>query len=343
MFEAVIMLCLGASAEPCREQLLPGYEAQSQAECEQNLAANPLSREQRHVKDAYCQPAGVILEFHEAAPDLFVHHGKIEEPNTSNLGDTSNIGFVIGEDSVAVIDTGSAPWMGEAVWRAIRERTEKPVSHVILTHMHPDHVLGTAPLARAGAQVVAHSGLERALLDRQSNYVESLKALICPSEFVGVEPVVVDHPVNAEDEIDLGGRKLALRTWSTAHTGTDLTVLDQTSGVLFTGDLVFHRHIPTLDGKLIGWQRVLKEMSGMKITQIVPGHGGPVLTGGGGAQDTLRYLELLEADTRAAIESGRRLGEAVEMIAQDEADRWDLFEAYNPRNATVAFTELEWE
>jgi hypothetical protein len=57
----------------------------------------------------------------------------------------------------------------------------------------------------------------------------------------------------------------------------------------------------------------------------------------------LRYLEVLERDTRAAIAAGARLGDAVETIAQSEAGHWSLFEVHNPRNATVAFTALEWE
>ena len=344
MFEAVIMMCLEVAEGPCRKQLLPGYEAETHALCEQQLGVNPPVVDRERAKSpAYCQPVGSVLDFQQVAPGVFVHRGRVEEPDKTNLGDVSNIGFVIGDDSVAVIDAGSAPWMGEAIWRATRARTEKPVSHVILTHMHPDHVMGTTLLRQAGAQVVAHSGLERALLDRQGNYIESLSTLIGPDEVVGVGPIPVDHPVETADEIDLGNRLLTLRAWPTAHTGTDLTILDQTSGILFTGDLVFHQHTPALDGRLLGWQEVLTEMSGIDVTQIVPGHGGPVLSWPDGAADMLRYLDVLETDARAAVESGQRLGDAVETIAQSEADHWDLFEAYNPRNATVAFTELEWE
>ncbi len=56
-----------------------------------------------------------------------------------------------------------------------------------------------------------------------------------------------------------------------------------------------------------------------------------------------RYLDVLAADTRAALDAGQRMGEAIETIAASEEAHWELFEAYNPRNATVAFTELEWE
>lgn len=343
MFEAVILVCVQTATESCREQLLPGYEAEYQVDCELELKVSPPLLTDGHSGEPFCQPVGQKLNFDEVTPGLFVHLGLIEEPQAGNQGDISNIGFVIGQDSVAVIDTGTAPWMGEAIWRAVRTETDKPVSHVILTHMHPDHTLGTAPLALAGAQVVGHAGLERALLDRLGNYVESLSTVLGPEAYLGVGPITVEIEVETEEVIDLGGRKLILRAWPRAHTGNDLTVMDVNSGVMFTGDLVFHRHTPALDGELIGWQRVLKKLTGLEVTQIVPGHGGPLLAWPEGAEDMLRYLEVLETDTRAAIDSGQRLGDAVETIAQEEAGHWELFEIYNPRNATVAFTELEWE
>ncbi len=345
MFEALVTVCLSLSDGPCRDQLLPGYEAATEALCQQALAADPPTvADGLTVPDEpVCRPVGDSLTFQEVAPGVFAHLGQIAEPDRSNRNDTSNIGFLIGQDSVAVIDSGTAPWMGEAIWRAVRARTDKPISHLILTHMHPDHVLGASPLVAAGAQVAGHAALARALADRQDNYVESLGTLIGPEELVGVGPVTVDLAVEGELQIDLGDRVLDLRAWPTAHTGTDLTVLDRDSGLLFTGDLVFHDHTPALDGRLLGWQEVLSEMAGMEVARIVPGHGGPVLDWPEGGAAQLRYLEVLESDTRAAIDAGARLGDAVEVIAESEAGNWALFEAYNPRNATVAFTELEWE
>ena len=272
-----------------------------------------------------------------------MHRGEIEEPAVENGGDVANIGFVIGETSVAVIDTGSARWIGESVWRAIRARTDLPVSHVILTHVHPDHVLGASVLAGAGAEVVGHAGLERALADRRENYLESFRQLIGPAQFLGTQTVRVDLPVADKTEIDLGGRSIALVAWPRAHTGTDLTVQDTRSGVLFAGDLVFDAHTPALDGSVVGWQDVLAELSEWSASKLVPGHGGPVLDWPDGAEPLQRYLEVLAEDTRAAIAAGVRLADAVTTIARSEAAKWALFEAYNARNATVAYTELEWE
>lgn len=347
MFEAVITLCLSLGEGPCRDHLLPGYEAQTQAACQVALSEAPpdLSVFQGlEVQDAAtCQPVGEALNVTEVAPGVFVHVGQIEEPNASNRGDVSNMGFIVGETSVAVVDSGSARWIGEALWRSIRIRTDKPVSHAIVTHMHPDHALGAALFSDAGATLVAHDGLPRALADRQANYLESLTSLIGADVLLGTRVPVIDIKVSAQFQIDLGGRVLTLQAWPVAHTSNDLTVWDTATGTLFAGDLVFDLHTPALDGRLRGWRAVLGALQDLDIERVVPGHGAAALDWPLGAQPVARYLSVLEEDTRTAIDAGTRLGTAVEEIAQSERSLWQLFDAYNPRNATVAFTELEWE
>ncbi|WP_257884309.1 quinoprotein relay system zinc metallohydrolase 2 [Sulfitobacter sp. CW3] len=347
VFEAIVSLCLTLGDGPCRDQLLPGHEALTREACIASLAASVPSLASFDgmgvLSEPTCKPIGTALDVTEVAPGVFVHMGLIEEPDADNRGDVANLGFIIGTNGVAVIDTGAARWMGEALWRAIRQRTDRPVTHVVLTHMHPDHALGAAPFAAAGAQIIGHANLPRALSDRQANYLESLDRLIGVATFIGTQTVPIDQLVQDRHDIDLGGRVFELRAWPLAHTAADLTVLDKTTQTLFAGDLVFHRHTPALDGSLMGWQAVLAELQTMELARLIPGHGGPALDWPQGVAAMERYLNLLETDTRAAIEVGTRLGDAVETIAQGEAPYWELFDAYNPRNATGAFTELEWD
>nr|WP_236638060.1 hypothetical protein [Mangrovicoccus ximenensis] len=63
----------------------------------------------------------------------------------------------------------------------------------------------------------------------------------------------------------------------------------------------------------------------------------------GGAAPLMRYLDVLAADTRAAIDRGLRMAEATATVAASEAENWEMFGLNNPRNATVAYAELEWE
>ena len=348
MFEAILSLCLESDPAVCRDTLVPGYEARTQAECE-HLLAQQVPDTARLVSDGHvahtmhCGPLGPSLDFAAAGPGVFVHRGIISDAAAGNDGDVGNIAFVVGDTSVAVIDSGGSRKVGEALYRAVLQQTELPIRYLILTHMHPDHVLGASVFADAGVEVIGHADLPRALEDRAETYLDNFGRLIGAAPILGTRVVLPDITVEQTLEIDLGGRVLHLRSWPNAHTGTDLTVGDPASGILFTGDLVFDRHAPALDGSVLGWQQVLTEMETLPYPRIVPGHGGPVLDWPGGAVPLAGYLDVLVDDTRAAIARGDSLGQAAETIAQSQHGAWELFDLFNPRNATVAFTELEWE
>ncbi len=333
MFELVATVCV---AGPCHGQLLPGYEAETLSEC-QSLAA------ERHGGTvATCQPAGPALDLTEIAPGVYVHIGEIAEPNPENGGDVANLGVVVGRDSVAVIDAGSTRQVGESLWRAVRQVTNLPVEHLILTHMHPDHVLGATVFAEAGAEVIGRSGLARALADRQGSYLLRMGQEVGSDLVAGTEAPSVDIEVADEQKIDLGGREITLKAWPLAHTQTDLTVHVPDADLLFAGDLLFDDHCPSLDGSVVGWQVVLDDLIAMKVAQMVPGHG-EVLGWPPNDLPLQRYLADLEAETRAALDKGIRLDEAAMTVAQDASKEWHLCSTFTPRNATIAYTQLEWE
>lgn len=346
MFEAFVTLCaLGADA-PCREVLLPGHAAETRAGCEADLAgAAGVLAGLGTAGAPHCAPRPAPgLAFEEVAPGVFVHRGAIAEPGPENGGDVANVAFVRGADGVVVIDAGGSRAVGEQIYLAVRAVTEAPITHLVLTHMHPDHVLGAAPLAEAGAEIVGHAGLARALADRAETYLDRFRNAIGVEGFLGTAVVAPDRGLAEPLVLDLGDRALTLTPRPKAHTTNDLTVTDSESGLLFAGDLVFATHVPTLDGSLPGWRALLEAMSeGETAAAVVPGHGGPVLAWPEGAEPVARYLSVLESDTRAALDGGLSISEAVPEIGQSEAGDWALFGVYNPRNATQAYTELEWE
>ena len=76
---------------------------------------------------------------------------------------------------------------------------------------------------------------------------------------------------------------------------------------------------------------------------MVPGHGRMVSAFPEGAAPTLEYLTSIRRQTREALEKGESLSQAVRHIGLDHAKDWQMFEEFNPRNATSAYVELEWE
>lgn len=283
------------------------------------------------------------LPVEEVAPGVFFAEGQIALPTPGNLGAICNSGFIIGKDAVAVIDPGGSFKAGARLKAAIRARTPLPIRYVIDTHMHPDHVFGNAAFTDEGAKFVGHHKLKRGLATRGETFLRNYGILIGEEALKGTAIVLPDVAVTGRMELDLGGRVIELTAYGTAHTDNDLTVRDAATRTLFTGDLLFVRHLPVLDGNLNGWLAVLEELAGVDAAQAVPGHG-PLQRDWPkalAAQQT--YLARLRDDVRAAIKEGRSLRQATSDVQPEQSGRWQLIEDFHRRNVTAGYAELEWE
>jgi quinoprotein relay system zinc metallohydrolase 2 len=279
----------------------------------------------------------------EVAPGVFVHQGRYEIFTPRNSGDTSNAGFVIGRDGVAVIDTGGSPQIGAQLLAAARAHTKLPIKYVINTHMHPDHVFGNVAFQSENPTFVGHAKLPRALAARAERYLAINKELL-GAAFDGTRIVPPTELVKERLELDLGDRKLLVEAHPTAHTDNDVTVLDEKTGTMFLGDLLFAKHVPALDGSIRGWLALIKNLDGRKDVKVaVPGHGPASMPWPAALAGEQRYLNKVAEDVRAMIKQGKTLAEAAQTAGLSEKDAWLLFKEYHARNVSAAFAELEWE
>ena len=287
------------------------------------------------------QEAIAPLSLDQVGPGIYVHSGNIALMTAANEGAIANVGFIVGDKGVAVIDTGGSVREGRRLLAAVRQITDKPILYVINTHGHPDHIFGNAAFPPPAVFVGSHN-LPRDMAERGAYYLNSFRPAM-GSLLDEVKIVPPSVTVDDEMQLDLGHRKLSLRAWRASHSDTDLTVFDQSSGVLFAGDLVFLRHIPVLDGSIRGWLKTIDELAKLPAKSVVPGHG-PASAPWPSALDPERnYLERLQSDCRDLIKRGVPLAAAAELAAVSEKSHWDLFSDYNARNATAAYSELEWE
>ncbi len=283
------------------------------------------------------------LPVSEIAPGVFVHTGKTLALDAPGHDDIANIGFVVGARCVAIIDSGGSVRVGHSLRAAVQEHTTLPVCYVINTHVHVDHVLGNLAFKDDRAQFVGHQALGAALARSREfflkNYAADFAQPADPGQIIAPDRTV---DVGSEVRLDIGQRQLALRAWPRAHTDCDLTVFDQASGTLWTGDLLFVGRTPVLDGSLKGWLAASAELARLPVRHVVPGHGPASSDLSAALAPQRRYLEALLQGVRAALSEGKPLQEAVSAV-QPQKSSWQLWDQTHPRNVARAYQELEWE
>ncbi len=278
----------------------------------------------------------------QVAEGIYLHQGVHVEFTHPQHDDIANIGFIVGEKCIAIVDTGGSVTIGQELLFSIREISQLPVCYVINTHVHFDHILGNLAFKNEDAQFVGHIKLIDAIEQSRDFFLEQSKNDLGPApnrnSIVGPN-LGVDKTM----DLDLGNRLLRLTAYQTAHSSTDLTVLDLKTNTLWTGDLIFKERIPALSGKLKGWLMVLETLKNQEINLAIPGHGTISHDWPQTYAAEKSYLTMLLNDTREAIKNGQFLEDAVSSIGKEEKQEWLLHEQHHSRNVTKAFTELEWE
>lgn len=282
------------------------------------------------------------LEMSEVAKGVFVHEGKHLDFEQGYDGDIANIGFIIGERYVAVIDTGGSFQIGSALRESVRKVTQLPIRYVINTHIHPDHIFGNAAFEQDHPEFIGHAQLPSTLVMNQEALVNALIKELGKAA-VGSKIIVPARIVADTLQLDLGERQLTLKAWPKAHTNTDLTVFDQRTKTVWMGDLLFITRTPSLDGDLKGWISVIDDLKQLDASITIPGHGHFTTDKNGMLDKEAAYLKAILNETRTAIKNGVDLLEAINIVGQSQRGDWELFDIVNPRNINLAYPQLEWE
>lgn len=201
--------------------------------------------------------------------------------------------YLIEGDGLVLVDSGF-PWSPRRVLDYIRSigRSPKDLTHILMTHSHPDHMSGAFHLAQAtGAAVVAHKGDAKLHADGHASlsYMGIFGAVKAPIPFFQRTPV--DIFVEDGQRLPLPIAVEAIHT--PGHTPGSTSYLLKNEGVLFTGDTLFSdgkqlsRSLPMPGTDRRRYRASVERLAGLDFDVLCGGHGAPLV---GGASNAVRQL-----------------------------------------------------
>ena len=243
------------------------------------------------------------------AADTYVLEGRTENFSRANGGNIVNTGFIVTEAGVVVIDSGPSLRYGQALRKAIESVTEQPVVQVLLTHHHPDHALGSQ--AFAGVPIGALTGTTQMLQEQGDGLAENMYRMV-GDWMRGTQVRLPDQPVAAGART-FGSHPLRLLAL-TGHSGADLALLDEKTGVLFAGDLLFYQRALTTPNTpgLAVWLKDLQQLEELPWKVLVPGHG-PIAVDRAPFAQMVDYLGWLDGVLRDSAAQGLDMTEVITM------------------------------
>ena len=277
------------------------------------------------------------------AARTYVIHGPREIASAANQGFMNNPAFVVTAMGVVVIDPGSSLQSGRMVMKQLRKVTDKPVTHVLNTHVHGDHWLGNHAVREAhpDAVLMAHPEMierVRGMAEEWGNPMHRLSGGFTE----GTRAVIPTVAIADGEELKTGGVTFRIHAPMNAHSRTDIMIEVLEDSVVFGGDNLLFKRVARLDDATFrGSIDACRVAASLNARHYVPGHGP---TGGVEivkAYET--YLTTLYAEVKKHYDAGRNdyeMKDAVVAKLKAYAD-WTHFDDVIGKQISLAILEIE--
>lgn len=260
-----------------------------------------------------------------------------------------NSGVIIGDDSVMVIEAQATPRLARKVIEKVRSATDKPITHLVLTHYHAVRVLGASAY---GANEIIMSDKARSMVAERGKEDWDSEFFRMPRLFEGHEEIPgLTWPTttfNGKMSVFLGKRRVDLYQVGRAHTAGDIVVHVPDQNVLFTGDIVeYHSACYCGDGHFNDWPETLEAVRAFGANAIVPGRGDALI----GNQKVNDALDSTADFIRSTFEPVRQVAfrggslkeayEAVRAACDPKFANYAIYEHCLPFNVSRAYDECQ--
>jgi glyoxylase-like metal-dependent hydrolase (beta-lactamase superfamily II) len=291
------------------------------------------------------QPASVPVEPVRLSAHAWYVQAPVGEPTHQNQGFTANAGFVVTDEGVVVFDALGTPPLGEALLRAIRSVSERPIVRAIVSHYHADHFYGLQALQAQGALVWAHEAARPYLAsDAPRLRLEERRRSLAPWVDEHARIVEPDLWLAGDVAFRLGGVTFEVYHVGPAHTPEDLALVLPEEGVFFAGDLMFGGRVPFVGEADSGtWLAAIDKLERFAPRVLVGGHGPASHDAARDLALTRDYLVYLRDTMGRAVESFIPFDEAYAAADWSRFSHLPAFEGVNRRNAYNTYLLMERE
>lgn len=258
-----------------------------------------------------------------------------------------NSGVIIGDDSVMIVEAQATPRLANKVIECVRTVTDKPISHVVLTHYHAVRVLGASAF---GAQQIIMGDAARAMVVERGQEDWDSEFQRFPRLFEGHESIPgLTYPTTTFSEdmtVYLGNRRIDLMHLGRAHTAGDIVIHVPDENVMFTGDIVeYHSACYCGDGHFSDWGDTLDAILSFDVDAIAPGRGDALIGKDMVSAAIESTRDFVESTYRPAARVAARNGTLKEAwdAVREECDPkfkdYAIYEHCLPFNVARAFDE----
>lgn len=285
------------------------------------------------------------LQTVQVGPNSHYVQGLSQLGSPKNQNFISNAGFVITPAGVVVVDALGSPRLAERLTQAIRRLTDRPVTHVIVTHYHADHIYGLQHFKALGAQVIAHGAAREYIQsDTARLRLEASRTELAPWIGASTRIVPADTWIDGPTAMKVGGVVFQIDHVGPSHTPEDLTVFVPSEKLLFAGDLFFNGRLPFV-GKANSsqWILSLERLLAFDARAVVPGHGAASTEPKKDIGMTRDYLRHLRQSMGQAVEDFVPFEEAYARTDWSAFEGTPMFGFANRMNAYNTYLLLEEE
>jgi glyoxylase-like metal-dependent hydrolase (beta-lactamase superfamily II) len=279
----------------------------------------------------------------QVAPSCWFVQGETALGSKANRNFISNAGFVVTPAGVVVIDALGSPQLARDLIAAIHRITPQPITHVIVTHYHADHIYGLQEFQKIGAKIIANRhATEYMGSDIAANRLKASRVDLAPWVDENTHLVTPDQWLDGPDDLVVGGVQFLIRPVGPAHTPEDQVIFVPSEGVLYAGDVVFRGRVPYVgQADSQHWIAALDELLKLHPKVLVPGHGPKSTTAREDLELTRDYLSYLRQAMRQAALDMTPFEEAYAATDWSRFEHLPLFKVANRMNAYNTYILME--